>query len=55
MTAALRRGSEVSAMIALLLVLRVVDGLTLLTGGFIVLGFVAAEVILATRPGAPSR
>lgn len=52
---ALRRGIEVTAIVCLLLVLRVVDGLTVITGGFIVLGFLVAEVILAARPRAPSR
>jgi hypothetical protein len=52
---ALRRGIEVTAIVCLLLVLRVVDGLTIVTGGFIVLGFLVAEVILAARPRAPSR
>jgi hypothetical protein len=52
---ALRRGSEVAAVVGLLLLLRVVDGLTLITGGFIVFGFVVAEVILSTRPKRASR
>ncbi|TME69266.1 MAG: hypothetical protein E6I48_15970 [Chloroflexi bacterium] len=52
---ALRRGAELTAIIALLLLLRVVDGLTPITGGFIVLGFFVAEVILSARPTAPSR
>jgi hypothetical protein len=52
---ALRRGIEVTAIVALLLLLRVVDGLTLITGGFIVLGFVVAELILSARPRASSR
>lgn len=52
---ALRRGIEVTAIVGLLLLLRVVDGLTVITGGFIVLGFLVAEVILSTRPRAASR
>lgn len=52
---ALRRGIGVAAVVGLLLLLRVVDGLTLITGGFIVLGFVVAEVILSTRPKRASR
>jgi hypothetical protein len=52
---ALRRGIEVTAIVGLLLLLRVVDGLTVITGGFIVLGFLAAEVILAARPRRASR
>ncbi|HEV8655965.1 MAG TPA: hypothetical protein VGR85_10690 [Candidatus Limnocylindria bacterium] len=52
---ALRRGIEVTAIVGLLLLLRVVDGLTVITGGFIVLGFLVAEVILSARPRAASR
>jgi hypothetical protein len=52
---ALRRGIEVTAIVGLLLLLRVVDGLTLITGGFIVLGFFVAELILSARSSAPSR
>lgn len=51
----LRRGIEVTAIVGLLLLLRVVDGLTLITGGFIVLGFLVAEVILSARPSRASR
>jgi hypothetical protein len=52
---ALRRGIEVTAVVGLLLLLRVVDGLTVITGGFIVLGFLVAEVILSARPSRASR
>jgi len=52
---ALRRGIEVTAVVGLLLLLRVVDGLTVLTGGFVVLGFALAEVILSARPRRASR
>ncbi|HUG05641.1 MAG TPA: hypothetical protein VMQ78_03795 [Candidatus Limnocylindria bacterium] len=52
---ALRRGIEITAVVALLLLLRVVDGLTVITGGFIVLGFLVAEAILAARPRRASR
>jgi len=52
---ALRRGIEVTAVVGLLLLLRVVDGLTVITGGFIVLGFMVAEVILSARPRRASR
>ena len=52
---ALRRGIEVTAVVGLLLLLRVVDGLTLITGGFVVLGFLVAEVILSARPTPSSR
>jgi hypothetical protein len=54
-TPALRRGIEVTAVVGLLLLLRVVDGLTLITGGFVVLGFMVAEVILSARPRRASR
>jgi len=52
---ALRRGIEVTAVVGLLLLLRVIDGLTVITGGFIVLGFLVAEVILSARPTRASR
>ncbi len=52
---ALRRGIELTAVVALVSLLRVVDGLTLITGGFVVLGFIVAEVILSTRPRRASR
>jgi hypothetical protein len=52
---ALRRGIEVTAVVGLLLLLRVVDGLTLITGGFIVMGFLVAEAILSARPRRASR
>lgn len=52
---ALRRGIEATAIVGLLLLLRVVDGLTLITGGFIILGVLIAEVILSARPRRASR
>jgi hypothetical protein len=52
---ALRRGIEVTAIVGLLLLLRVVDGLTVITGGFIVIGFVVGEAILSARPSRASR
>jgi hypothetical protein len=52
---ALRRGIEVTAVVGVLLVLRVIDGLTIVTGGFIILGFAVAEVILSARPTRASR
>ena len=52
---ALRRGIEVTAIVGLLLLLRVVDGLTVITGGFVVLGFIVAEGILSARPRRASR
>jgi hypothetical protein len=52
---ALRRGIEVTAVVGLLMLLRVVDGLTAITGGFIIVGFIAAEAILSARPSRASR
>ena len=52
---ALRRGIEVTAIVGLLLLLRVVDGLTVITGGFIVVGILVAEVILSARPSRATR
>ena len=52
---ALRRGIEVTAIVGLLLLLRVVDGLTVITGGFVVAGFLVAEAILSARPSRASR
>jgi hypothetical protein len=52
---ALRRGIEATAIVGLLLLLRVVDGLTVVTGGFIVAGFLVAEAILSARPSRASR
>ena len=47
---ALRRGLSVGAMVAALALLRAVDGLTFVTGGFVVLGFALAELVLSARP-----
>ena len=47
---ALRRGAEVGAVVAAFASLRAVDGLTLITGGFVVSGFALAEIVLAIRP-----
>jgi hypothetical protein len=52
---ALRRGIEVTAVVGLLLLLRVADGLTLITGGFVLFGFLVAEVILSGRRTPASR
>ncbi len=46
---ALRRGAEIGGAIGLLALLRAVDGLTPLTGSFIVLAFVAAEAVVSAR------
>jgi heme O synthase-like polyprenyltransferase len=51
---AVRRGIEVGALVAALGLLRAVDGLSLITGGFVVAGFVLAELVLAARPSARS-
>jgi heme O synthase-like polyprenyltransferase len=51
---AVRRGIEVGALLAALGLLRAVDGLSLLTGGFVVAGFVLAELVLTARPAARS-
>jgi hypothetical protein len=47
---ALRRGVEVGALVAALASLRAIDGLTLITGGFVVAGLALAEIVLAARP-----
>jgi hypothetical protein len=44
---AVRRGVEVGALVAALGLLRAVDGLSLVTGGFVVAGFVLAELVLS--------
>jgi heme O synthase-like polyprenyltransferase len=51
---AIRRGIEVGALVAALGLLRAVDGLSLITGGFVVAGFVLAELVLTARPAARS-
>jgi hypothetical protein len=43
---AIRRAVELGALIAALGLLRAVDGLTLITGAFVVAGFVLAELVL---------
>ena len=45
----LRRGVMVGCVIALVALLRIVDGLTVLTAIFVVAPFVVAEVVLSTR------
>ncbi len=52
--AAIRRGIEVGALLVALGLLRAVDGLSLITGGFVVAGFVLAELVLTARPAARS-
>jgi hypothetical protein len=51
---ALRRAIGFGAMVAALALLRAVDGLTIVTGGFVIAGFALAELVLAARPVAPS-
>ena len=51
---ALRRGIEVTTGVALLLWLRVVDGLSLVTAGFVIGAFVLAEAVLSAS-ARPSR
>jgi cobalamin synthase len=47
---AARRGAEVAAMVALLLWLRAVDGLSLITAAFVLAAFIVAELVLSARP-----
>jgi len=49
---ALRRGLEAGVLIAALGLLRAVDGLTVVTGGFVVAGFVLAEIVLSVSSSA---
>ncbi|MGH2473295.1 MAG: hypothetical protein ACRDG6_13060 [Candidatus Limnocylindria bacterium] len=51
---AVRRGAEIGALVAAFGLLRAVDGLTLITGGFVVAGFVMAELVLSARREARS-
>jgi heme O synthase-like polyprenyltransferase len=51
---AVRRGIEAGTLLAALGLLRAVDGLSLITGGFVVAGFVLAELVLSARPAAHS-
>jgi hypothetical protein len=44
---AVRRGFEVGALVAVLGLLRAIDGLTVITGGFVVAGFALAELVLS--------
>lgn len=47
---ATRRGAEAAIVVALLLWLRAVDGLSFITAGFVVGAFVVAEAVLSARP-----
>ncbi|HTD63707.1 MAG TPA: hypothetical protein VK732_03105 [Verrucomicrobiae bacterium] len=44
---AVRRGLEIGALLAALGLLRAIDGLTVITGGFVVAGFALAELVLS--------
>ena len=44
---AVRRGLEIGALVAVLGLLRAIDGLTVITGGFVVAGFALAEIVLS--------
>lgn len=48
-TRALRRGVGLGAIVAILVALRAIDGLSPLTAGFVVLAFALAEVALTAR------
>jgi len=45
--AAVRRGVEIGALALALGLLRAVDGLTIITGGFVIAGFALAELVLS--------
>ena len=45
----LRRGAEIGGALGFIALLRAIDGLTLLTGSFIVLAFIAAEAVVSAR------
>lgn len=47
---ALRRGAEFGAVVALLLWLRIVDGLSIITASFVIAAFAVAELIVSARP-----
>ena len=49
---ALRRGLEVGAFVAAMGLLRAADGLTVITGGFVLAGLALAEIVLSARPAA---
>lgn len=51
---AIRRGALIGALLVVLGLLRAVDGLSLITGGFVVAGFVLAELVLTVRPATRS-
>jgi heme O synthase-like polyprenyltransferase len=49
---AVRRGVEIGVLLAALGLLRAIDGLSLITGGFVVAGFVLAELVLSASSSA---
>ena len=49
-----RRGFEIGAVVLVLGLLRAIDGLSLVTGGFVLAGFVLAELVLSARPASHS-
>jgi hypothetical protein len=51
---ALRRGVEAGVVVAAIGLLRSVDGLTPITGGFVLAGFGLAELVLGSRRAARS-
>ena len=51
---ALRRGLEIGAMVALILWLRAIDGLSVITAAFVIATFVVTEAVLSA-PSASSR
>jgi hypothetical protein len=52
---ALRRGLELGLLVAALGVLRAVDALSVITGGFVLAGFALAELVLSARLPVHSR
>ena len=52
---AARRAVEIGAVVGALLLLRVVDGLSVVTALFVVAAFGAAEAVLVARPRTPTR
>ena len=49
---AIRRGLELGVLVAAIGALRAVDGLTIVTGGFVIAGFVLAELVLSASSDA---
>jgi hypothetical protein len=51
---ALRRGAVIGVIVAAVGLLRAIDGLTIVTGGFVVAGLLLAELVLEARPASAS-